>query len=77
MYTITIKKQASFDIEEKVAEGVEQSNCCNCSSDDCKQLPHQLVELRLVLTVNDVDWLDLGHEHKLGERLIGPGRSSP
>lgn len=60
-----------------MAEGVEKADGCDGASDDCEQLPDEFVELRLMLAVHDVDGLDLCHEHKLGERLIRPGGSSP
>lgn len=36
MYTGTIKKQGSFDIEQKMAEGVEKADSCDGTSDDCE-----------------------------------------
>ena len=60
----------SFDVEQKMTEGVENTDCCYCASHDRQQLPHQLIQLRLVLLINNIDWLDFCHKHKTWEIFL-------
>lgn len=60
-----------------MTDRVEDADCCNRSSYNRKDLPRKIIQSRLMLFVNDVDGLDLGHEHDLLSGLIveAPARS--
>ncbi len=60
----------SLDIEEKVTDGVEDAYSCHCSTYDGQDLPDKFVDGRFVLSIGDIDGLNLSHKHCLLGRLM-------
>lgn len=53
-----------------MAEGVEDAQRSHCSAHDRQDFNYEVVEFGLVLAVDDVDGLDLGHEHNSFEGVV-------
>lgn len=60
-----------------MAEGVEDADRGHRAADNSQDLPDQLVHRGLVLLIDDVDGLDLSHEHGLLRGLKIEGGARP
>lgn len=65
----------SLDIEEKVTEGVEDSNRGHRSTHNSQDLPDQFIHRRFMLLIDDVNGFDLSHKHGFLCRLMVESRS--
>lgn len=72
-----IYNDRSLDIEEEVTDGVEDTDGGDCPSHYCQDLPNQIIDCWLMLSVGDIDGLYFGHKHGLLSGLVAVSPPRP